>query len=187
MTPDLDRLEALYAGRLEAITIEELTKRNRELTNALVYNGQALIFELRQARSRLAALEQAEDDGRSPQKAYAMGYTNGCQEGYDEARAEIERLKRIEAAARNVANTLNGGFIVCQHCGEQETTTDMDYAQDLYAALAPAPIAPDAVTDEQVHAAMAAYENQDADAYCPSFASMRAALMAALQPPDGDA
>lgn len=66
-------------------------------------------------RTRLAALEQA-------------GVT------------EIERLKRIEVAARNVANTLNGGFIVCQHCGEQETTTDMDYASELYAALAPAPI-----------------------------------------------
>lgn len=34
-----------------------------------------------------------------------------------------------------MAETLNGGFVVCQYCGEQETTTDLDYARELYAAL----------------------------------------------------
>lgn len=52
-----------------------------------------------------------------------------------EAAGEIERLRRIEAAARDVANTLNGGFIRCPICGAQETTTDLDFAPDLYAAL----------------------------------------------------
>ena len=70
-----------------------------------------------------------------PREAYAMGYTNGAQEGYDEAASEIERLHRIEVAARNVAETLNGGFVVCSRCGDQETTTDLDYARELYAAL----------------------------------------------------
>src|ERR1700734_3682195 len=53
----------------------------------------------------------------------------------DDAAAEIERLRRVEAAARNVAETLNGGFVVCGTCGDQETTTDLDYAPELYAAL----------------------------------------------------
>jgi len=47
---------------------------------------------------------------------------------------EIERLRRIETAAKSVANTLNGGFIACP-CGRQESTTDIDFAGDLYAAL----------------------------------------------------
>jgi hypothetical protein len=49
--------------------------------------------------------------------------------------AELIRLYAIEVAARNVADTLNGGFIRCERCGEQETTTDIDYARELYAAL----------------------------------------------------
>lgn len=48
---------------------------------------------------------------------------------------EIERLSKVEAAARNVADTLNGGFIRCETCGDQETTTDVDFAAELYAAL----------------------------------------------------
>jgi hypothetical protein len=56
-----------------------------------------------------------------------------------EQKDEIERLRKIEKAARNVAETLNGGFVVCQRCGEQETTTDLDYAPELYAALGPKP------------------------------------------------
>jgi hypothetical protein len=53
----------------------------------------------------------------------------------EEQSAELVRLCAIEAAARNVADTLNGGFIRCERCGEQETTTDIDYARELYAAL----------------------------------------------------
>lgn len=52
-----------------------------------------------------------------------------------DAAAEIERLRKIEVAARDFAVTLRGGFIVCQRCGGQETTADMDGAQELYAAL----------------------------------------------------
>lgn len=48
---------------------------------------------------------------------------------------ELKRLRKIEACARKLAETLNGGFVVCQRCGDQETTTDLDYARDLYAAL----------------------------------------------------
>jgi hypothetical protein len=48
---------------------------------------------------------------------------------------EIERLQTVATAARNVAETLNGGFVVCGTCGDQETTTDLDYAPELYAAL----------------------------------------------------
>ena len=48
---------------------------------------------------------------------------------------EIERLRKIETASRNVANTLNGGFVRCETCGSQETTTDTDFAYDLYAVL----------------------------------------------------
>jgi hypothetical protein len=48
---------------------------------------------------------------------------------------EIERLRKIEDAARKVAITLNGGFIRCSTCGDQETTTDIDFADELYAAL----------------------------------------------------
>jgi hypothetical protein len=49
--------------------------------------------------------------------------------------AEIERLRKIEKAARDVAETLNGGFVVCAGCGEQESTTDLDFARELYQAL----------------------------------------------------
>ena len=49
--------------------------------------------------------------------------------------AEIARLRRVELAARNVAETLNGGFVVCSRCADQETTTNLDYARELYAAL----------------------------------------------------
>lgn len=52
----------------------------------------------------------------------------------EKAASEIERLRRIETAAKSVANTLNGGFIACP-CGRQESTTDIDFAGDLYAAL----------------------------------------------------
>lgn len=45
------------------------------------------------------------------------------------------RLQRIEAAAINLSDTLYGGFVVCSHCGEQETTTDIDGAKELRLAL----------------------------------------------------
>jgi hypothetical protein len=57
---------------------------------------------------------------------------------------ELARLRAIEAAARNVADTLNGGFVLCENCGEQESTTDMDYARELYAALELPPQTPPA-------------------------------------------
>lgn len=60
-----------------------------------------------------------------PHRAWKMQY---------EAANEIERLRKIEAAARNVAETLNGGFVACS-CGRQESTTDLDFASQLYAAL----------------------------------------------------
>lgn len=52
-----------------------------------------------------------------------------------EALKEILRLRRIEVAARDIANTLNGGFVVCQCCGDQETTSDIDYLKELNEAL----------------------------------------------------
>jgi hypothetical protein len=49
---------------------------------------------------------------------------------------EKARLQRVVDAAAQVNMTLKGGFVVCAHCGEQEDTTDMDYAPELDAALA---------------------------------------------------
>lgn len=48
---------------------------------------------------------------------------------------ELYRLRRIETAAQNIAETLNGGFVVCSRCGDQESTTQLDYARELYEAL----------------------------------------------------
>lgn len=61
-------------------------------------------------------------------------YAHATVEEVAEARDEIRRLRKIEAAARNVANTLNGGFVACP-CGRQESTTDLDFTDDLYAVL----------------------------------------------------
>lgn len=60
---------------------------------------------------------------------------NSASADMKQAADEIETLRKIEKAARDVAETLNGGFIRCQTCGDQETTTDVDYARELYAAL----------------------------------------------------
>lgn len=48
---------------------------------------------------------------------------------------QLVKLLKIEEAAKNVANTLNGGFIRCGICSGQETMTDIDFAYDLYEAL----------------------------------------------------
>lgn len=52
-----------------------------------------------------------------------------------EAADEIERLSVIENAARALGNSINGGFVRCEHCGDQESTTDLDFADALFAAL----------------------------------------------------
>jgi hypothetical protein len=64
---------------------------------------------------------------------------------------EIDRLREIEVAARNVANTLKGGFIVCENCGEQEDTTGIDYARELYDALEDVPQTPPAPVSEGMY------------------------------------
>lgn len=48
---------------------------------------------------------------------------------------ELDRLKKIEVAARDIENTITGGFVVCQKCGDQEDLTNIDFADDLRAAL----------------------------------------------------
>lgn len=47
---------------------------------------------------------------------------------------EIKELVSVYRAARDVANTLNGGFVACP-CGRQESTTETDFAPELYKAL----------------------------------------------------
>lgn len=68
---------------------------------------------------------------------------------FTEAADEIEKLRadnavlaesvmvlgRIEAAARMLSDSLNGGFVRCSRCGDQEDTTDMNYAAELREAL----------------------------------------------------
>lgn len=49
--------------------------------------------------------------------------------------AENERLRKIEAAARNLSDCLDGGFVRCRRCGDQEDTTDLDFAPELREAL----------------------------------------------------
>lgn len=56
----------------------------------------------------------------------------------EEAADAIEWLQKIRLAAINVACTINGGFIACP-CGRQESTTDIDFAKELYEALGIAP------------------------------------------------
>jgi len=48
---------------------------------------------------------------------------------------EIERLLKIEAAARDLSESLDGGFVRCRRCGDQEDTTDLDFAPQLREAL----------------------------------------------------
>lgn len=52
-----------------------------------------------------------------------------------EVAGELERLEKIEAAAKNGSATLDGGFIRCETCGDQESTTDVDFAAELRATL----------------------------------------------------
>jgi hypothetical protein len=56
-------------------------------------------------------------------------------EEIERLRVEIAELKKIEAAARMLSDSLNGGFVVCRRCGDQEDTTDLDFAADLREAL----------------------------------------------------
>lgn len=53
----------------------------------------------------------------------------------DDAIEEIKRLRKIEVAATDLSLSLLGGFVVCECCGQQETTTDLDYAVELRRAL----------------------------------------------------
>lgn len=48
---------------------------------------------------------------------------------------EIERLRKIEVAARDLSGSLEVGFVRCRRCGDQEDTTDLDFAPELRAAL----------------------------------------------------
>lgn len=75
------------------------------------------------------------EDIRPATKANLAAELNDAWVAWADDRAELERLRIIVAAARNVAETLNGGFLVCSRCGDQESTTRLDYARDLYAAL----------------------------------------------------
>ena len=61
------------------------------------------------------------------------------------AQREIERLRKIIIAARNLSDCLEGGFVVCENCGEQESTTDIDGAKELRVALG---IEPDLTLDD---------------------------------------
>jgi len=53
----------------------------------------------------------------------------------DDMWAEIQRLRKIEDAAEKLSASLSRGFVVCQRCGEQEPTADIDGAEDLRAIL----------------------------------------------------
>ena len=48
--------------------------------------------------------------------------------------SEIE-LAEVLKQARNVFVTFDGGFVICEHCGEQESMTDCDFVQALGHAL----------------------------------------------------
>lgn len=50
-------------------------------------------------------------------------------------RQKITKLWAVAEAASNVSNTLNGGKCVCSRCGNENDTTDFDFADDLRAAL----------------------------------------------------
>src|SRR3990167_4158874 len=43
--------------------------------------------------------------------------------------------KAVIDAARDLSNSLNGGFVRCENCGDQEDTTDLDFAPQLRKSL----------------------------------------------------
>ena len=49
--------------------------------------------------------------------------------------ARVADLLRIEQAAINLSTGLQGGFIRCENCGDQESTHDIDDAKELRIAL----------------------------------------------------
>lgn len=48
----------------------------------------------------------------------------------------FEKALPVIEAARALSDSLNGGFVRCSRCGDQEDTTDLDFAADLRVALA---------------------------------------------------
>ena len=47
-----------------------------------------------------------------------------------------ERIEAVVRAAHALSDSLNGGFVRCARCGDQEDTTDLDFAPELRQALA---------------------------------------------------
>lgn len=45
------------------------------------------------------------------------------------------RLNQVVETARNLRDSLSGGFVACSRCGEQEPTDDLDGLSELDAAL----------------------------------------------------
>lgn len=50
-------------------------------------------------------------------------------------REVVKAFTPIREAALDLAKSLNDGFVVCQRCGDQETTADLDFLPELNAAL----------------------------------------------------
>ncbi len=53
----------------------------------------------------------------------------------DEVAKEREAWQPLYEAAQNLAASLDGGFVACSHCGEQEATGDMDFVPEFLAAI----------------------------------------------------
>lgn len=52
------------------------------------------------------------------------------------ARPEALEITNVLNTAKMLSDSLDGGFVRCTHCGEQEDTTDLDFAPQLREALA---------------------------------------------------
>ena len=53
----------------------------------------------------------------------------------DAVAKEREAWQPLYEAAQNLAASLDGGFVACSHCGEQEATGDMDFVPEFLAAI----------------------------------------------------
>ncbi len=95
-------------------------------------------FDMHEHPLHYLFLDKRTDAARSGWNA-ALAYARKAASTLPAIKAEIEALRgeneKMRGALREVRGDLLAGFIVCEHCGHQDTTSDMDVMLTLNAAL----------------------------------------------------
>lgn len=96
--------------------------------------------ELRQSATSIIAARDAkiaelENNEREYERLLGPKTYRELAEDFAALKAQLSEAKAVIDSARELSDSLNGGFVRCERCGSQEDTTDLDFAGSLREAI----------------------------------------------------